>query len=75
MYNVFEDVLPRGACDVNDIKLALLDEGALGATMTGSGPAVFGIFGSKTDAQSAYKHLKKNYRECYLARTTGRLDM
>jgi len=75
MYNVFEDVLPRGAWDVAEIKYALLDKGALGAVMTGSGPSVFGLFDKKKYAQNAYEHLKSNYKECYLATTTERNEI
>jgi len=69
MYNVFEDVLPRGAHDIADIKYALLDNGALGAVMTGSGPAVFGLFDSDATAQNAFEHLKPGYGECWLTTT------
>jgi len=73
MYNVFEDVLPRGARDIEDIKYALLDYGAIGAVMTGSGSAVFGLYDSEQRAQEAHEHLKSNYIECYLAQTQGRM--
>ena len=73
MYNVFEDVLPRGAREIADIKYALLDKGALGAVMTGSGPAVFGVFSDEINAQKAYEHLKQSYKECFLAETTEKL--
>ena len=69
MYNVFEDILPRGRSDVDEIKSILLDHNALGAVMTGSGPAVFGLFDSITNAQNAYDYLKKSYKECYLTQT------
>ena len=69
MYNVFEDVLPRGARDIADIKYALLDNGALGAVMSGSGPAVVGLFDSKTLAQSACLNLNSSYEECFLTET------
>jgi len=69
MYNVFEDILPRGRSDVDEIKGILLDNMALGAVMTGSGPSVFGLFDSKTNAQTAYEYLKENYKECYLTET------
>lgn len=43
--NVFEEVLPEDlGRRVRNIKDALLDAGALGASMTGTGSAVFGIF-------------------------------
>jgi len=73
MYNVFEDVLPRGSREIADIKYAMLDSGALGAVMSGSGPAVFGLFDSSTSAQCAYERLKSNYRECFLCETAGRV--
>jgi len=69
MYNVFEDVLPRGKQDVDEIKSKLLDYNALGAVMTGSGPAVFGLFDCKKSAQEAYEKLKTDYRECYITET------
>ena len=69
MYNVFEDVLPRGRQEIAEIKSALLDNGALGAVMTGSGPAVFGLFEEKSKAEAAYGQLIKNYDECFLTET------
>lgn len=72
MYNVFEDVLPRGTRDIAEIKYAMLDNGALGAAMTGSGPAVFGIFDDEDNARSACEHLKRYYRECFLTKTKDR---
>ena len=44
MYNVFEDVDDRRMRTVGEIKGRLLDHGALGAIMTGTGSAVFGVF-------------------------------
>ena len=73
MYNVFEDVLPRRARDVAEIKYALLDKGALGAVMTGSGPSVFGLFDDESLARGAYEYLKLSYRECFMAETVERI--
>jgi 4-diphosphocytidyl-2-C-methyl-D-erythritol kinase len=75
MYNVFEDFLPYGTSDIADIKYALLDFGALGATMTGSGPAVAGLFDSITLAQKACEQLKLSYAECYLAETVDKTQV
>jgi 4-diphosphocytidyl-2-C-methyl-D-erythritol kinase len=69
MYNVFEDFLPRGKHDIADIKYALLGNGALGAAMTGSGPAVVGLFDSKNNAQKAYEQQRLIYVNSYLAET------
>ena len=74
MYNVFEDVLPQGLRDIADIKYTLLDQGALGATMTGSGPAVFGIFDDRGRAQMAYEQLKSDYKDCFFAETTKKIS-
>lgn len=68
MYNVFEDVLePRAAKAVNEIKLSLLDNGALGAAMTGSGSAVFGLFPDEETARRAHDAAKERCREAFLA--------
>ena len=72
MYNVFEDVLPRGAREVANIKYSMHDYGALGAVMTGSGPTVIGLFDNERDARQAYDMLSVDYRECFLAKTTGK---
>jgi len=69
MYNVFEDVLPRGKHDITEIKNTLLDNKTLGAVMTGSGPSVFGLFDNKENATGAYEQLKENYTECFLTET------
>ena len=72
MYNVFEDVLPRGAREVADIKYAMHDNGALGAVMSGSGPTVFGLFDDDICAHETYERLKQNYKECFTAETVER---
>jgi 4-diphosphocytidyl-2-C-methyl-D-erythritol kinase len=69
MYNVFEDMLPHSKTDIIEIKNKLLESDALGATMTGSGSAVFGIYDNKKSAQRAYKHLKADYKSTFLAET------
>ncbi|NLL46302.1 MAG: 4-(cytidine 5'-diphospho)-2-C-methyl-D-erythritol kinase [Clostridiales bacterium] len=75
VYNVFEDVLPPQYSEVGVIKAKLIDYGALGASMTGTGPSVFGLFKDPDTAGRAYDLLKKQYRECYLAVTTEKLDV
>jgi len=70
MYNVFEDVLPdRQRSRVQDIKNTLIQCGALGANMSGTGPTAFGLFREKGAAQTAYDLLKEQYQETYLAET------
>ncbi len=73
MYNVFEDVLDRRASGtVSEIKNALLDAGAMGAAMSGSGSAVYGLFASNSEAQSAAKTLKSSCNEVFTSHTIGR---
>ena len=75
MYNVFEDVLPAKPNDVRKIKSALLDCGALGAVMTGTGSAVFGIFDDLEKAEHAQVLLSQRYREVFFAQKQGPLDI
>lgn len=73
MYNVFEDVLGRRAGAIAAIKSALLDHGALGAVMSGTGSAVFGLFPDRSGAERACLALRGTYRECFCTETIGRL--
>jgi 4-diphosphocytidyl-2C-methyl-D-erythritol kinase len=68
MYNVFEDVLPPRYSEILRIKARLLDGGALGASMTGTGSAVFGLFDDPEAAERIYVSLKKQYAECYVVK-------
>ena len=70
MYNVFEDVLPeRQYVRVADIKHVLIQHGALGANMSGTGPTAFGLFDQEGAAQAAAASLSERYRETFLTRT------
>ena len=68
MFNVFEDVLDRRRGEISAIKSALTDLGALGAAMTGSGSAVFGLFTDPDAAANACRTLSARYKECCLTR-------
>ena len=67
LYNVFEDVDDRRFRTVSEIKNRLLDYGALGSLMTGTGSAVFGIFPDETAANAACQGLQKEYGFCRVA--------
>ena len=67
LYNVFEDVDDRRFREVREIKSRLLDFGALGALMTGTGSAVFGVFPAGADVESACQQLQKEYGFCRIA--------
>ena len=68
LYNVFEDVLPRRYAEVFAIKSDLLGLGAMGASMTGSGPTVFGIFRDREPAARAAEALSNDYPAAYLCK-------
>lgn len=70
MYNVFEDVLePRRQVEINAIKSTLIDCGALGASMSGSGPTVFGLFDREEAARRACTQLETIYPDVFLCKT------
>lgn len=70
LYNVFEDVLPpRRAAEIGSIKNVLIQHGALGASMTGTGPTVFGLFAGPESAADAFQALRETYRETFLTHT------
>ena len=72
MYNVFEDVDDRRLRAVKEIKGRLLDCGALGSIMTGTGSAVFGVFRPGTAPEKAIPALRKEYGYCEKASCVGR---
>ena len=67
MFNVFEDVLPPKCAEIGVIKHRLLDAGALGAVMTGTGSAVIGLFETLPAAEAAAEELRGSYSECCAA--------
>lgn len=67
LYNVFEDVLPeRKAAEIASIRNSLIQFGALGACMSGTGPTVFGIFDDPAAAHAAWEELSVSYRDTFL---------
>ena len=66
LYNVFEDVLPpRKRAAVAEIRSQLLEHGALGACMSGTGPTVFGMFRDEADARRAERALRGQWPETW----------
>ena len=65
MYNVFEEAI-EDKLILNKIKNELLEKGACGSLMTGSGSCIYGIFDTKENVKRAYKNLKEKY-EVYFA--------
>jgi 4-diphosphocytidyl-2-C-methyl-D-erythritol kinase len=75
MYNVFEDVLPRRDGEIAVIRSKLLELGALGSVMTGTGSAVFGLYDREDTARKAYDQLKGEYKDCFLTRAIPELEV
>ena len=73
MYNVFEDALPpRRGEEVRRLKNELIQQGALGACMTGTGSAVFGLFAGEADARRAREALEELCPVCFAVQTVGK---
>lgn len=65
--NVFTAVASEKHPIINEILAKLHACGACGAEMTGSGSAVFGLFPSKVQAETACAELKKSYPQTWTA--------
>ncbi len=68
--NILETVTVKRYPTINDIKNALLDDNALGALMSGSGPTVFGLFNDESTAEAASEHIKDafGYKDIFICR-------
>lgn len=68
--NVLETVTAAKYEIIGDIKRELLRQGAENAMMSGSGPTVFGVFGSREQAEAAKKVIweKQLAREVFVSR-------
>ena len=70
LFNVFEEVLPSRKRDrVEELKDLLLQQGALGASMSGTGPTVFGLFDDEERAKMAHQAAKTLCRDAFLCRS------
>jgi len=66
--NVFCEVLAeKERHEILHIRQVMLENGALNAVMTGSGPTVFGLFDKETAAQTAADALRREYAQVFLA--------
>lgn len=75
MYNVFEDVDDRRMRTVAEIKNRLLDYGASGSIMTGTGSAVFSVYLKDADFDTIVPLLRKEYGFAALAAPTGEITI
>ncbi|MDQ7800967.1 MAG: 4-(cytidine 5'-diphospho)-2-C-methyl-D-erythritol kinase [Armatimonadota bacterium] len=73
--NVFEPLVSERYPQVQELKRRLLEAGALGASMTGTGPAVFGLFPGEAEARRAWEALRASAdAEVVLTRTFAELE-
>lgn len=63
--NVMENVTIKKYPLINNLKEKLLEYGALGSLMSGSGPSVFGIFDYPDKVNIAYKNMKSIYGDTF----------
>ena len=70
--NVLETVTIPAHPEIAKIKETMMQEGALGSLMSGSGPTVFGIFKNDKDIEFAYNYFKKIYKNTFKVKTMER---
>lgn len=66
--NVLEYVTIKKCPFIKDIKEKLIEYGALGSVMSGSGPTVFGLFDDQASAYNAYEHIKQMVNEIFVVK-------
>jgi 4-diphosphocytidyl-2-C-methyl-D-erythritol kinase len=69
LYNVLEGAVAPAQPEIGRMKAALLSAGALGASMSGSGPTVFGIARSLDHARQIQRRVRRASWECWAVRT------
>lgn len=68
MFNVLEAFVGKHRETINEIKGKMLDSGALGSVMSGSGSCVFGIFNTIGEAERAAGAFKDSFESVFVAR-------
>ncbi|AZV55283.1 4-(cytidine 5'-diphospho)-2-C-methyl-D-erythritol kinase [Clostridium sp. AWRP] len=69
MKNVLENVTLKKYPILRKIKTDLINFGAVGSLMSGSGPSIFAFFDDMLKAQKCYDNMKARYREVFITRT------
>lgn len=69
LHNSFERTVIKKFPEVGYIKERLIKEGVMGASMSGSGPTVFGIAKNKDSALKIYNRMRCEYRLIWLVHT------
>jgi 4-diphosphocytidyl-2-C-methyl-D-erythritol kinase len=69
LFNSFEELIIEKYPEIGKIKDRLIEEGALGALMSGSGSTVFAIAQNEEQALKIYKNLKSEYKSIWIVHT------
>lgn len=72
IYNIFEDIILCERPEAKHLKEEMLRLGAINALMSGSGPAIVGIFDSKEKAIKAAESLNANGAVAHACKTASR---
>ena len=69
MKNLLENVTLSKYKEITSIKQSMIECGAMGSMMSGSGPTVFAFFDDMVKAQRCYDIMKKRYKDVFMTRT------
>lgn len=69
LFNSFEGLIIKKYPETGRVKDRLINEGALGALISGSGPAVFGIAQNEEEALKIYEKLEPEYKLIWVVHT------
>ena len=72
IYNIFEGVIEKERAEVGMLRGIMLESGALGAMMSGSGPSVFGIFDDPEKAETARSAISELGLEAFVCKPISR---
>lgn len=72
MFNVLETVTTADHPEIKRIKQEMINLGAMGSAMSGSGPSVIGLFLNRKAANDASNVLRKKHFETFVVHTIGR---
>ena len=70
-YNIFEDVISKEKSEVEIIKRVMRKNDAVHALMSGSGPAVFGVFIKQSKAEKACAALQDMGLKAFICHPCG----
>ncbi len=72
MINVLETVTIKNYPIIGEIKNIMMQAGALGSLMSGSGPSVFGIFETKNKAKMCRNRLSDYLKDVFIVEPVGK---